>query len=245
MRLLLPLLECMAHFTPPECPPAGRLMYSLREPPSSDKPPPREMPTHLASAFTRCGSAQVEEYYVDDSFGGQGSHYIYSERDIKSMIERANQLSLPSSKMMRARHRDKWIFDALDKFSVSGSVVVVIGSANPWFEAIAISQGASSVVTVEYNKLTYHHALITTVTSLSDAAIAVAESAGDSDVVVFSISSLDHDGLGRYGDPIAPDGDLLTMDDIRITLQPKLFFVTVPIGPVDVVAWNLHRCVSC
>ena len=27
--------------------------------------------------------------------------------------------------------------------------------------------------------------------------------------------SFDHDGLGRYGDPLCPDGDLLAMDNVR------------------------------
>ena len=34
--------------------------------------------------------------------------------------------------------------------------------------------------------------------------------------------SLDHDGLGRYGDPLCPDGDLLSMDALRdVLLRPQ------------------------
>ena len=32
-------------------------------------------------------------------------------------------------------------------------------------------------------------------------------------------SSFDHDGLGRYGDPINPDGDLLAMHQARKVLK--------------------------
>lgn len=53
--------------------------------------------------------------------------------------------------------------------------------------------------------------------------------------------SLDHDGLGRYGDPLSPDGDLLTMDTLRCIVKPGgLLFLTVPVGP-DALSWNLHR----
>lgn len=58
---------------------------------------------------------------------------------------------------------------------------------------------------------------------------------------IISISSLDHDGLGRYGDPLSPDGDLLSMDALHEQLSPGgLLFLSVPVGP-DLVVWNLHR----
>jgi len=62
---------------------------------------------------------------------------------------------------------------------------------------------------------------------------------------VFSMSSLDHDGLGRYGDPISPSGDLFSMRRLQAMLATDkgadngLLFLTVPIGS-DVRVWNLH-----
>lgn len=48
---------------------------------------------------------------------------------------------------------------------------------------------------------------------------------------VISLSSFDHDGLGRYGDPINPDGDLEAMKTVRSVLNEQgLLFLTVPIG---------------
>eukprot|EP00041_Stephanoeca_diplocostata_P017398 m.349306 g.349306 ORF g.349306 m.349306 type:complete len:176 (-) comp20687_c0_seq12:502-1029(-) len=59
--------------------------------------------------------------------------------------------------------------------------------------------------------------------------------------VAFSISSFDHDGLGRYGDPINPYGDIEAMRIARCLLKPgSLLFLTIPVGP-DAVVWNLHR----
>lgn len=103
----------------------------------------------------------------------------------------------------------------------------------PWVEAAALALGAESVTTVEYNKLTYEHPRITTTTPSNI-------SANDFDVA-FSISSFDHDGLGRYGDPLNPVGDLEAMDFARALLKPGgLLFLTVPVGP-DVTVFNLHR----
>lgn len=59
--------------------------------------------------------------------------------------------------------------------------------------------------------------------------------------IAISLSSFDHDGLGRYGDPIHPSADIHAMQTTRDLLKPGGFlFLTVPIGP-DVVVWNLHR----
>lgn len=66
-----------------------------------------------------------------------------------------------------------------------------------------------------------------------------------------SISSLscmhvvEHVGLGRYGDPIDPDGDLKAMAELKRVLAPggNLFFV-VPVGGVPKIMFNAHRIYS-
>ncbi len=56
-----------------------------------------------------------------------------------------------------------------------------------------------------------------------------------------SVSSFDHDGLGRYGDPIDPLGDIKAMRLARCIIKREgLLLLAVPIGE-DVVAFNLHR----
>lgn len=59
--------------------------------------------------------------------------------------------------------------------------------------------------------------------------------------IIISLSSFDHDGLGRYGDEINPNGDLDSMRALKKILSPNgLLFLSVPIGP-DLIVWNLHR----
>ena len=68
---------------------------------------------------------------------------------------------------------------------------------------------------------------------------AAGEELGGCDVAL-SISSFDHDGLGRYGDPLRPAGDLRAMSLAWRVLKPGgHLLLTVPVGP-DVVVWNLH-----
>ena len=54
--------------------------------------------------------------------------------------------------------------------------------------------------------------------------------------------SLEHDGLGRYGDPINPTGDLETIAKVWCMLKPGgVFFLGVGVGMHDHISWNEHR----
>jgi hypothetical protein len=56
-----------------------------------------------------------------------------------------------------------------------------------------------------------------------------------------TISSLEHSGLGRYGDPLDPDGDLKAMKVLLDrTKVGGLCFLAVPMGK-DQILWNAHR----
>jgi SAM-dependent methyltransferase len=59
--------------------------------------------------------------------------------------------------------------------------------------------------------------------------------------VAWSISSFEHDGLGMYGDPLDPDGDLKAMQKMKRIVKPGgLMFFAVPVGK-DKILYNLCR----
>ena len=59
---------------------------------------------------------------------------------------------------------------------------------------------------------------------------------------VVSFSSIEHSGLGRYGDTIDPDGDLNSMAFFLNILKPDgLLFLAVPLGKENRLEWNHHR----
>jgi SAM-dependent methyltransferase len=59
--------------------------------------------------------------------------------------------------------------------------------------------------------------------------------------VVVSISTFEHVGLGRWGDPIDPDGDIKEMREVHRILRSGGYVVlTLPYGAPTVV-YNLHR----
>ena len=67
--------------------------------------------------------------------------------------------------------------------------------------------------------------------------------------VVFSYSSLEHSGLGRYGDVLAPFGDAEAVAQMWCLVRPGgLFFLALPSFSDDSrrrqrchIVWNAHR----
>jgi SAM-dependent methyltransferase len=220
-------------------------------------------PTHhrLALSRYRCVSLPLR-VVVDDTYEGAGSHYTFSSKTIDAYIKGTSK-SFGSYRSLISRYegeqpsytrdeiievvigsvkKEQWLYFALLKHEAklpASYNAVVFGSMDPWTEVMALETGAASVFTVEYNNLTYEHPLLTTVSG-SDF-----ETFYDTKLeafdVAFSMSSFDHDGLGRYGDPINPNGDMLAMAKVmKVLKKGGLLFLSVPVGP-DVVVFNLHR----
>jgi ubiquinone/menaquinone biosynthesis C-methylase UbiE len=56
--------------------------------------------------------------------------------------------------------------------------------------------------------------------------------------------TIEHIGLGRYGDPVDPEGDLKAMKELqRVTKKGGSLLFVVPIGRPRIV-WNAHRIYS-
>lgn len=66
-----------------------------------------------------------------------------------------------------------------------------------------------------------------------------------SDASIPSLSCMhvvEHVGLGRYGDPLDPDGDLKAIAELRRVLAPGgLLLFVVPVGGVSKIMFNAHR----
>ena len=230
----------------------GRHVLVAEPRPFQGAPPP--LPEDLRWAYTRCGAIPVSPFYVDDFRGGLGTHYRHGRKDIAQRVAAAAKELAHARPLVAARGdaTRAHLLGALQVPAVAAALrranasAVVFGSTAPSIEALLLAAGAARVLTVEYNALGYDHAALATA---RPAEVEAAWRAGDAsripppgsfDVAV-SASSFDHDGLGRYGDPLAPDGDLLAMRGMARYLKPQgLALVSVPVGP-DRLWWNLMR----
>lgn len=192
--------------------------------------------------LTMYGAAELAYIHLDETKGniqgGQDKTFTFSKANFLRLLDTArNQYGNGSM----YRNTEYFLSEALGAYAghIKDKTVLIYGSQAPAFEAYAVAYGAKEVVVVEYQlppaqELEEYH-----ISYIYPHQLAASGRRFD---VVFSISSFEHDGLGRYGDPLSPNADLKTMQDLRdnVIVPGGLLFLAVPLGR-DRVVWNLHR----
>lgn len=192
------------------------------------KAPAKIIPSDLIKSYTLNGTIGIEDWYFDDSGAFKGRQY--DVKDFTSMI-----IAAKAKEVKNYPQTDALLHEALIKFPIENKIVVIMGSGNPWYEAIAIANGCKHCYVIEYQKRYLEHPMVTYLTVEEYAANPIQFDYG------ISISSFEHDGLGRYGDPLNPDGDLQAMVNMKsIIKKDGFFYLAVPTG-TDKVVWNAHR----
>ena len=117
---------------------------------------------------------------------------------------------------------------------VKNQHILVIGTQVPWIEAILLDMGAKKITILEYNDIVSEHPKLFPIKPKDFTQKYLNGTLEQFDAMV-TFSSIEHSGLGTYGDSINPWGDLITMARAWCTLKPKAkALVGVPYGP-DVV----------
>jgi len=116
---------------------------------------------------------------------------------------------------------------------MDGMGTLIVGSRIPFYEGVCISLGISPT-TVDYNKVMSYDDRVRSISMVD------LESDKKHDSAI-SISSYEHSGLGRYGDPLDPFGDTKAMTALkRYVKKDALLFLSIPVGQ-DALVWNAHR----
>jgi hypothetical protein len=123
--------------------------------------------------------------------------------------------------------------------------VLVLGSSLPWLELYLMKRGILDITTVEYRMVDWDVSRLDSKWRAMTFSEFVDSASSEKCKYPFdtfiSYSSIEHSGLGRYGDPIDPDGDLDTLKIVRKCLSDDaLILIAVPVGP-DSVLFNRHR----
>jgi hypothetical protein len=190
------------------------------------KRPLRYLSKQLEEQFTMGGQASITYAYDDSS---QRNDLHYSVASVDDYINRALRGEETEYGSM-----DIFIRNALDAFPIRGMEVAVIGSERPRYEALCLANGAKPV-TVEYSTITTDDSRLKITTPQ------LVISGNKKFDAAISLSTYEHSGLGRYGDPIDPNGDLIAMEQLKtIVKEGGLAFIAVPVGR-DAVFFNLHR----
>lgn len=191
-------------------------------------PPAKLIPDALYDQFTLHGTIRVLSQYRNNTYAPE-TPLVYQRETIDSFLELINQREIGQYKIT-----DTWLYAALDKYSILDKDVAIMGSTSPWYESICLAYGGRCT-TVEYNRIVSEHPDVKTLTPQE-----YDKSPRTFDAAI-SISSFEHDGLGRYGDAINPAGDLQAMARMKSMLKPGgILFLAVPLGR-DTLVWNVHR----
>lgn len=201
--------------------------------------PPREIPPDLLKQFTMNGKIPVFDWYLDHTSPESAYQVIlkdgtsvsfYSKEIINSCIDRVNR-----KEPAHYGITDLWLYQALEKYPICGKDVAIVGSTTPWYESVVIAYGGRPT-TIEYNKIVTDDDRFTpmTVTEFN-------QNPRKFDIIL-SISSIEHDGLGRYGDPVNPTADLefMAMAKDKLLKEDGAMILAVPIGR-DCLYWNANR----
>ena len=124
---------------------------------------------------------------------------------------------------------------------VRNKKILIIGSEAPWIEIIALNNGAKKVTSVDYRVPPCEDKRIELITTHE-----LEERFRQNELplfdVVISFSSIEHSGLGRYGDDLNPWGDLIAMAKAWcLTKQNGKALIGVPVGSEDKIVFNSHR----
>ncbi|MDO9083623.1 MAG: DUF268 domain-containing protein [Humidesulfovibrio sp.] len=204
---------------------ALELLYG---PPVNPPQPPSEIPADLLDDFSMQGRASITKEYCNHR-RPTNHPYIYTDREIDAYIKLVMECDCAYYGITNT-----WLYQALETYSLSGKKILIIGSNCPWYEALCLAHSATPYV-VEYGNI------ISTSDRIHIVSSQYVWSQADTYDACFSISSLEHDGLGAYGDPVDPNSDLETMKRTLHVLKPGgLLFLSMPVG-VDSVRFNASR----
>lgn len=190
---------------------------------------PEKIPAEMLNDYTLNGAIAVEDWYMNDT-QTPSSERVFTAAEINELIEKANR-----REMHYYGDTDSFLYAALDQFPVRGQNCVVMGTTIPWYESICLAYGAAACTCIEYWKIRCEHPSVTAITPDEYDKNPMQFDAG------FSISSFEHDGLGRYGDPLNPNGDLIAMRKMKsIIKKDGLLYLALPVAK-DKLVWNAHR----
>ncbi len=208
------------------------LFQETLKPNETPWPPPKTVSKEMREKYLMGDQAEWIDWYLHErQNGGAGYHWG---------VNALNRWITPTSHC--GLYAETHCSDIMKKHKkyIKKKKGMVLGSQNPWAEALLFQLKAKKFITIEYMTIqtdipnhSYLHPITLSHLYLNNSWSPLA--------FAFSFSSLEHDGLGRYGDPLNPFADLESIARIRCLLKPGgVLFLGVPFAP-DAVVWNAHR----
>lgn len=202
---------------------------------------PKEIPKELMDEYTMNGRIGIKKWYFDEQYLGKKAFTpVWTEEMIEKNIKEAKAQKLFSPYGLAEINA---LRDGLKHApGIQDGRVLVIGSERPWAEACVLEAGAREILTLEYGKIISTHPKVKTIVPLDFRMRYLNNTLGEFDAVV-TFSSVEHSGLGRYGDALNPWGDIIAIARAWCVTKPK---GSLTLGVEykyegEYIAFNAHR----
>jgi hypothetical protein len=186
--------------------------------------PPKMPPSYLKEAFEDFGNMKISgSFYFNDKYKDSVDNSVNKQVPIvtSKTIEDIQRQAV-NKESYGTYGVDTKVHEFLVKYNrfVQNKSGLVIGTETPWVEALIMLTGASNVTTLDYTYKKYESKNMKWfhVNDYLDESIKK-RNYEQFDFSV-SFSSIEHSGLGRYGDPLSPYGDLEALQQIHCMLKP-------------------------
>lgn len=212
-------------------------------------PPPKHIPEVMRNDFLMGQNFTVEDWYIQESQASKQKREptVWTPATL-SQLTNAYTTGNFGVRGSYGSKDTKMIYDLLNKHKaeLEGKHCAVLGSQSPWLEALLLHVGVGRVTTIEYKDITSTHPQIETIRPSDWANWHNTNQASGLFDCVASYSSLEHAGLGRYGDVVNPWGDFIAMGKLSCsTKKDGLLFIGMPDAAYGTggerIAWNAHR----
>ena len=205
---------------------------------------PRIIPAELIEAYTMNQRVPITNIYSDEVYlTKQAQTSVWSKQLVEESSSSAASGRLKGNYGIKETNHLRQALRHAP--GLAGGRVLVIGSENPWVEACVLEAGASSVVTLEYGEIRSEHPKIKTLIPFEFQRDFFNGQLGLFDSIV-TFSSVEHSGLGRYGDALNPWGDVLEIARANCVSKPGGSLVLAVMCGNDLctrdsLEFNLHR----
>lgn len=199
------------------------------------------MPANLKALYLKNGESLADWVISGDAAPPSGA-LQWNAAAIRTEVQSIQSRGDAFLKTLPYEDTNVWMQQALNahKASVVGKNGVVVGSQQPNYEAIVLANNPASVTTVEFRNINCPGCEQNKMKILTVDQYKAMPQKPMFDFAM-SVCAINHAGLGRYGDPLDPDGDIKSMQEMLQMVKPGgLLFIALPIG-IDTVVWNAHR----
>jgi len=184
---------------------------------------PRALPSAWIDEFSMQGRIPLLQWengqILDHLRHSQNTvkHDIWEKEVVDNMINQARKGMLEGPYLVDATNE---LRQGLAAARLKGKRILVIGSITPWVEACCLEAGAEHITTLEYGALVSKDPRISTRTPSQFRQDFLSRQYEPYDAIV-TFSSVEHSGLGRYGDALNPWGDVLALARASCVLKPS------------------------